>query len=106
MKTLYLLMSLYMLPLTSNYVMAKELDSGELFKVVMNSASQCAKRKSGARAIKCYIDASPKKCEPLAYDLFSQSGVQRVKNLYFCVLSCEDADIWSRNFGECARKLK
>jgi hypothetical protein len=74
------------------------------FEKVRESANRCIFEKKGTY-IKCYMRATPKKCEKLMTDWLASRGDNKMESLIklrICFSTCDDASIFSRMLGECS----
>jgi hypothetical protein len=79
----------------------------QLWKEVIDKAVECATDKAGSEFYTCYINATPKKCQPYVIDYISGGKTEEAKRAWcLCVASCANVGFWSEHFGECSRQLK
>lgn len=75
-----------------------ETSESKYYQSVLDSAKACIDAKASSPSV-CFVSATPKKCESLAYSLPSSR-----KQWAICVRSCADAGVWSSFLGECRRR--
>src|SRR5690606_28197079 len=75
-----------------------ETPESKYYESVLESAKACIAEKAGSPPV-CFVRATPKKCESLAYSLPSSRMQWAV-----CVRSCADAGLWSTFLGACKRQ--
>lgn len=71
----------------------------QLFFEVIAKAKKCSEGKSGSARSNCFIEATPKKCQPLVINFLSREEKDEAKRAwFFCIASCGDAGVWSKTF--------
>jgi hypothetical protein len=68
------------------------------YQSVLESVKACVAEKKNSAQV-CFVNATPRKCESLAYSLPSSRMQWAI-----CVRSCADAGFWSSFLGECRRQ--
>jgi hypothetical protein len=66
---------------------------------VVKAAQSCVKKRESSPIV-CWIKATPRKCQPLAYGLMDTTFEWAV-----CVRSCATAGVWESQFGDCKREI-
>jgi hypothetical protein len=75
----------------------------KLWDAVLERARSCATTKEFSPPALCFLKSTPKKCQSLVYDALV--GSRNKQQWYLFVISCGDAGLYSRKFGECSRDL-
>ena len=90
-----LLLAIFFAPL-----LAHGASDEEKFQSKVVKAAQSCVKKGESSPIVCWVKASPRKCQQLAYGLMDTSFEWAV-----CVRSCATAGIWDSQFGDCKREI-
>ncbi len=89
----------FLLLLSASPSMAQETDetnNEKYFNEMVHLFEEKCKDASTSEFLKCLADYTPKKCKDLAYGRDRLAWKE-------CVSSCGNANLYSRNFGECSR---
>lgn len=101
MKKIFLLFLLIVAPIN----LEASTDGDKLWQEVIENVTMCNLKTKMTK--KCFIDSVPSKCEDYVLEMFlTQEKNEARKGLSLCVKSCANASIFSRQFGECSRKIK
>lgn len=74
-------------------------DWNPYWKVIYDDAVACTKEKK--TVLVCWEDALPEKCKTLVY--LPGKTTDKMRSWYMCAISCEDAGLYARTFGECSK---
>jgi hypothetical protein len=87
-------------------VWSADQDKGrEYFKQSLEAAHTCKDKYKGTELMSCWIRAFPKKCESEGFKALGQRTTAASNAHFVCVVSCSDAEFWSKHYGECSREL-